>query len=125
MAGKSLSCAWVLKRKAAGSIQKNSQQPYWNNISNLAGDHICDILAKNVAGSCSKNLPEEKLKGFGLISLTNPNTVVLLFIVTRIRVYKRSKQDKKKHKVYSLRRKRAPGILTLGTKLVLKDLGKV
>lgn len=57
--------------------------------------------------------------------MTNPNTVVLLFIVTLIWVYKRSKQDKKKHKMYSLRRKRAAGILTLGTKLGLKELGKV
>ena len=64
----------------------------WTNISNLARDYICDNLAKNVTGSCSKNLSEEKLKGFGLISLANPDSVVLLFIVTLIQVCSEKEQ---------------------------------
>lgn len=39
------------------------------NISSWHREHSCDILAKNVA-TCLKNLPEAKLKSFGLASLT-------------------------------------------------------
>ena len=42
-----------------------------NNFSNWARDHSSGILAKNMSNffSCPKNLPEAKLKNFGLITL--------------------------------------------------------
>jgi hypothetical protein len=38
------------------------------NISKWPLDHSCDILSKNMAAfcPCPKNLPEAKLKSFGL-----------------------------------------------------------
>jgi hypothetical protein len=61
------------------------------NISNWAGDHSCDVLAKDAAAFCSrpKNLPEAKLKGIGLMFLTeetsrqpNIDSLVWLFVIT-------------------------------------------
>lgn len=70
--------------------------------------------------SCAKNLPEDKLKGFGLISLaekasTQPGTgtVMLLSVLTLRQVYNEEEQvDKKKHEMHNSRRKRTPRNLT-------------
>lgn len=47
------------------------------NIGHQARDCFCDILAKDVAalGYCPENLPEDKLKGNGLISLVEEISV--------------------------------------------------
>ena len=46
-----------------------------NSISNRARYHSCDILIKNVTASCScsKNLYQDKLNSFALISLAKAN----------------------------------------------------
>lgn len=78
----------------------------------------------------AKNLLEDKLKGFGLISLaektsTQPGTgiVMLLLLLTLRQVYNVKEQvGKKKHKMHSLRRERAPRNLRLGSRFVLKEI---
>jgi hypothetical protein len=46
------------------------------NISNWPRDNFYDILVKNVAAfcPCPKNLPEAKLKSFGLVTLEKENS---------------------------------------------------
>lgn len=39
---------------------------YGHNINNWATEHLCDILAKNVAAFCPKNLSKANLKSCGI-----------------------------------------------------------
>jgi hypothetical protein len=52
---------------------KLSRNSEGKNISKWPRDHSHDNLAKNVTTfcPCSKNLPETKLKTFGLVALAN------------------------------------------------------
>jgi hypothetical protein len=89
------------------------------NIGNWPRKHSCNILAKNVSASCScpNNLPETRLKSVGLMSLAEEISrkpsidwsrgywCSLLWTCAM----NRSKQGKEKHKMYSLRERRAQG----------------
>ena len=86
-------------------------------------------MAKNVAAfcPCPKTLPEAKLKSFGLMALAEEisrqsiHSVSWLLMATLIQIVKRNKLSKKKHKMYSLKEKEAPGNileLSLGFKEV-------
>lgn len=56
----------------------------------------CNILAKNVAAvcPCPKNLPEAKLKSFGLIASTEETSVVWLLVFTPMEIYNEREQEK-------------------------------
>ena len=90
-------------RRAEGDVENwgLAQEVSENNI----GDHSCDILATNVAAFClcPKNLPEAKLKSFGLLSLAEEisrHKDRLCHMVTSDypgrSIVKKGKQDKKK-----------------------------
>lgn len=72
-------CKWGLwailigARKITSSAESNvdyrgpaQEVSYGYNINNWATEHLCDILANNVAAFCSKNLSEANLKSCGI-----------------------------------------------------------
>lgn len=77
-----------------------------------------------------KNLPEAKLRSFGLISLAEETsmdslmlTLLWLLVITLMQMFngKEEKWGKKKWKMFSLRRKKEPRNLMLEPRFVLRE----
>lgn len=103
------------RRRVEDSDAKSSID-YWvlaqevsegNNINSCDRAHSCGILPNNVVAFCSypKNLPEAKLKRFGIMSLVkeiprspNISSLTWLLVITLMQIYYENQQAEKKRK---------------------------